>query len=679
MIKPQGKVLIVGGAQADRELYRRWLQDAPHTDYEIREEALGERGLAACRGVTPDCILLEDRLPDLTGVQFLERLHAQLARQRPAVVMLTTRGSERTAAEALQHGAQDYLTKGTTTSEQLGRAVRNAIEKRTLQRTLEAQQQALGESEERFRAIADYTYDWESWIGPDGRPLWVNPAVERLTGWSVAECLAMPEYPLPLIHEADRPHMAEHFRAALAGESANDVEFRIQHKAGHTVWAAASWQAILTRGARHGYRSSVREITARKLAEARQSLLIALSDVLADSLEVQTLLARLTALMVEKLADYCIVTVTEEDQVRWLEAAAADPAKLPLLRAVQQYATNLGSDAPPLPRVLRTQQPLLAPEVTDAVLQAAAQTPEHGQLLRGLEPRSLLIVPLLVHGRTLGALGLYSCTPSCYGTEDLVFAQEVARRAALAIENARLYQLTQLLHADAVRHGQELQRINAEFRQFSYIVAHDLSEPLRTMHSYIQLVAQRLQGTLDTETAGDMAFVTEAARRMQQMLTDLLAYTRVGQTPTFTAVDGEVVLAQVLGALQARIGECSAVITHDPLPTVQGDATRLRQVLQNLIGNALKFCEATPPRIHIAAVKEEQHWRVSVRDNGIGIDPRHTGKLFQVFQRLHPRGHYPGTGMGLAICKKIIEQHGGRIWVESQPGQGATFFFTLPA
>jgi signal transduction histidine kinase len=159
----------------------------------------------------------------------------------------------------------------------------------------------------------------------------------------------------------------------------------------------------------------------------------------------------------------------------------------------------------------------------------------------------------------------------------------------------------------------------------------------------------------------------------------LLAYTRAGQTPEFTAVDCEPVLAQVLSALQASVTERGAVITHDPLPTIRGDATRLSQVLQNLIGNALKFCEATPPRIHITAVKEGLHWRVSVRDNGIGIAPQHMSKLFQVFQRLHSRGEYPGTGMGLAICKKIIEQHGGRIWVESQPGQGATFCFTLPA
>jgi chemotaxis family two-component system sensor kinase Cph1 len=164
---------------------------------------------------------------------------------------------------------------------------------------------------------------------------------------------------------------------------------------------------------------------------------------------------------------------------------------------------------------------------------------------------------------------------------------------------------------------------------------------------------------------------------MQQMLTDLLAYTRVGGQPAaFTAVDCEAVLSQVLDALRLRIAECHATITHDPLPTVRGDATRLGQVFQNLLGNALKFCH-TPPRIHIAAYRDGPDWVLSVQDNGIGLDPRHAEQIFEVFQRLHPRSEYPGTGIGLAICKRIVEQHGGRIWVESEAGHGATFLFTL--
>jgi PAS domain S-box-containing protein len=223
----------------------------------------------------------------------------------------------------------------------------------------------------------------------------------------------------------------------------------------------------------------------------------------------------------------------------------------------------------------------------------------------------------------------------------------------------------------------ELQRVNEELQQFAHVVSHDLNEPLRTMRSYVQLLAQRTKGKLDAEAAEDMAFIADAAQRMQQMLADLLAYTRAGQTPALRAVDCEAVLAQVLNALQTQVTECAAIITHDPLPIVHGDATRLGQVLQNLIGNALKFCETKPPRIHITARQEDQHWRFAVRDNGIGIDPRHSERIFGAFQRLHARKEYPGTGMGLAICKKIVEQHGGRLWVESRPGEGSIFYFIV--
>ena len=224
----------------------------------------------------------------------------------------------------------------------------------------------------------------------------------------------------------------------------------------------------------------------------------------------------------------------------------------------------------------------------------------------------------------------------------------------------------------------ELQHVNAELQQFAHIVSHDLNEPLRTMSSFVNLLARRYQGKLDAEADEYIAFVTDAAQRMQQMITDLLAYTRAGgQDLTFAPVDCEALLARVLTDLQIAIAESGATITHDPLPTVQGDATRLGQVLQNLIGNALKFRGQAPPCLHVSAVKEGQHWRFSVRDNGIGIDPQQAKRLFQIFQRLHTRAEYLGTGIGLAICKKIVERHGGRIWVESQPGEGSIFYFTI--
>jgi PAS domain S-box-containing protein len=225
----------------------------------------------------------------------------------------------------------------------------------------------------------------------------------------------------------------------------------------------------------------------------------------------------------------------------------------------------------------------------------------------------------------------------------------------------------------------EVQQVNAELQQFAYIVSHDLNEPLRTIVSFLQMLTLRLQGSLTAEVQEYVAFAVDGARRMQQMIADLLAYSRAGgQDLTFAPVECEALLARILNDLQIAIKESGGTITHDRLPTVTGDVTHLGQVLQNLIGNALKFRREVPPRVHISARHEGQHWQFSIHDNGIGIDPTCTNRIFQVFHRLHTRDKYQGTGIGLAICKKIIERHGGRIWVESMPGHGSTFYFTLP-
>jgi PAS domain S-box-containing protein len=252
----------------------------------------------------------------------------------------------------------------------------------------------------------------------------------------------------------------------------------------------------------------------------------------------------------------------------------------------------------------------------------------------------------------------------------LVFQDITARRQA---ENA-LRESEQRWHTLAV----ELQRVNEELQQFAYIVSHDLKEPLSNIAHLVTFLAEDYQDQLDAQANAYITRTIAATQRLHQMLNDLLSYTQVGGRDfAFDSVDCEAVLMTVLEDLAVTIAERDATITHDPLPTVGGEATHLGQVLQNLIGNALKFCGQESPRIHVSVQRDGTHWRFGVRDNGIGIAPHQAPRLFQVFQRLHTRSEYPGTGIGLAICKKIVERHGGRIWVESAPGQGATFFFTL--
>ncbi len=228
--------------------------------------------------------------------------------------------------------------------------------------------------------------------------------------------------------------------------------------------------------------------------------------------------------------------------------------------------------------------------------------------------------------------------------------------------------------------AEELARSNRDLEQFAYAASHDLQEPLRMVASYTQLLAERYCGKLDENADKFLGYAREGALRMQVLIRDLLAFSRVVQAGvTGKNVDCNVALEEALQSLTAAIEESGAVVTHTALPSVWADQTQIAQVFQNLIGNAIKFRREAPPQCAVSAEKSGRNWLFSVSDNGIGIAPEYAENIFVVFQRLHARTEYPGNGIGLAICKKIIEHYGGTIWVESQVGQGSTFKFTLPA
>lgn len=250
-------------------------------------------------------------------------------------------------------------------------------------------------------------------------------------------------------------------------------------------------------------------------------------------------------------------------------------------------------------------------------------------------------------------------------------------------QNIRLeqeIQERQAIEQQLLELNREMKRSNQELEQFAYVVSHDLQAPLGTIASFAQLLQNRYQDKLDGKALQFIERIITGSLRMQQLIDDLLQYSRVGRmAQVFEPVNCEQVLSQALANLETQINETQALITHDSLPAIAGNSRGLLQLFQNLISNALKYHHTDiSPRIHIRVSLKEDMWNFSIQDNGIGIETQHLERIFQIFQRLHSDKEYLGTGIGLAICKKIVELHGGKIWVESCPLQGSTFYFTIP-
>jgi len=300
----------------------------------------------------------------------------------------------------------------------------------------------------------------------------------------------------------------------------------------------------------------------------------------------------------------------------------------------------------------------------------------HVRILRNIT------LPIIYGDEVIGLLQVANKRTD-YDQQDLALLQSIGDRVAPVLkarlqrgrhEGARKRAEEALLRSRA-----ELSRSNADLEQFAHVASHELQEPLRMVASYVQLLAARYRDKLDCDAEEFIDFAADGAKRMQRLIDDLLGYSRVGtQGRAFQPVDCNDVADEAVHNLRVAATQHGAVVTRDQLPTISGDRSQLTQLIQNLIANAIKFHADEPPRIHIAADESDRQWTFSVRDNGIGIDPQYQERIFRIFQRLHTRQEYPGTGIGLAVCKRIVDRHGGRIWCESESGKGATFYFTLP-
>jgi light-regulated signal transduction histidine kinase (bacteriophytochrome) len=318
--------------------------------------------------------------------------------------------------------------------------------------------------------------------------------------------------------------------------------------------------------------------------------------------------------------------------------------------------------------------------------------------------RALVAVPVQLPMSAQGALVLLSRRHPMFVEDDArllgdlgahaaILAERGAAAEAIRVLNAQLEQrvqerTTELRIAQAaledVNHQLEAQnevlaRSNEELQRFAYVASHDLQEPLRKIISFSGLLVERMPGSLDPDAQMYVDRIVGSAARMKRLIEDLLMFSRTGGTVELRPVDCALALRSVLDSLAVALAETGARVTHDAMPVVLANQTQIEQLFQNLIGNALKYRSEAEPRIHVGAEELDGGWRLTITDNGIGMDMAYAERIFQVFQRLHPRGRYEGTGIGLAVCKRIVESNKGRIGVESAPGAGSTFWFVLPA
>ena len=515
--------------------------------------------------------------------------------------------------------------------------------------------------------------------GRDGKYLGVNKAWEDFFGLSRSDFVGKEVHDL---YPQSKAVADKHF--AMDQELWNkpgsqSYEIPIVTRDGqvrHTIYYKATFNQ--TNGEVAGLIGTIIDITERKQAEQGQAIEYAVTRLLAEAHTVEEAMPLVIRTLCEGLGYAYGARWVHEPKEHILRSTESWCADEPAIQAFRKMSIERIETKPDAPgglnrRVWMTGEPVWMPDLR---LETKLQRRE-GALAAGLH--SAFGLPILVGGEFYGVMEFFS--------------RQVRERDARVIEivqNAgiQLGQFIARMQAEAAvrdandeleRQAQELMRSNAELQQFAYVASHDLQEPLRMISSYTQLLVRRYGDRFDKEAREFMDYVVDGSARMKQLIEDILAYSRVGtRGREFKTVQSEAALKKALASLRAALEATGANVTNDSLPAVEADDVQLAQLFQNLIGNALKFTSGGTPHIHVGVAELPQAWEFSVKDNGIGIDPQYFERIFMVFQRLHSKGEYSGTGIGLAICKKVVDRHGGRIRVESRPGEGSTFFFTLP-
>lgn len=536
-------------------------------------------------------------------------------------------------------------------------------------------EEALQKSEERWQLALKGNNDgiWDRDLITNQE--FLSPRCREMLGYSEHELDHFDQW-TNFIHPDDHNATIHAFQNHLQRQTPYYVaEYRMQCKDGTYKWLLARGQAIWDRtGKPRRMVGSVTDISERKQAEEilrlqnlRTQLLAEITLKIRQSLQAEEIL-QTSVTEVQKLLSAERVLIFR----LWADGSGnvVQEAVLPGFPVV--LGQNFPGECFPqdYQQLYRQGRVGIITDVETANIQ-----PCHQQFLQQLAVKANLAVPIFLKHNLWGLLIAHQCTqPRQWSSFETELLQQLANQIGIALSQAQLLD-------EETRQRQELTRSNAELEQFAYVASHDLQEPLRMVTSYLQLLERRYKGKLDTNADEFIGYAVEGAARMQTLINDLLSFSRVSsRAQPFKSVDCNKALNYAIANLKVMIGESGANITHEALPTVMADATQLTQLFQNLIGNALKFRTAAPPQVDVGVVRiaGETEWLFSVRDHGIGIEAQYGDRIFVIFQRLHARGKYAGTGIGLAICKKIVERHGGRIWVESELGKGAVFYFTIP-
>ncbi|MFL5351537.1 PAS domain-containing protein [Archangium sp.] len=530
-------------------------------------------------------------------------------------------------------------------------------------------------AEERFRSLITATSQ-AVWVRrPEGHVEEDSPSWRAFTGQPLEDYQGYGW--LAVVHPEDQERVRRGWEAARALKQPYDVEMRVR-RAADGNWATVQSRAVPLLDAKGQVREwigTTTDITAQRQAEeasrqleseqrAREleALRAQVSEVLSREDTPERLMQACTEVVVRNLTVLPLAQLwTWNREARALVLEGTSGVTVPT--AFQPYRFALGEGL--VGQVGQERKPLV---INDVLRHPGLRSRDWCQM-QGLV--SFLGTPLLVRGQLVGVLAVFGLRP--LDDETLATLATVADNLAQGLERRRAELSLQ-------EHARELARSNEELQQFAYVASHDLQEPLRMVASYTQLLARRYQGRLDADADEFIRYAVDGVNRMQRLIQDLLAYSRVGtRGHEFKPLASGQALDKALANLKTLVDESGATLIQGKLPQVMVDETQLVQLFQNLVGNALKFRGSSPPRVLVEAERQGNEWRFTVEDNGIGIEPQYYERIFVIFQRLHGKEEYPGTGIGLAICKKIVERHGGRIGLDSQPGQGTTFWFTLPA